>query len=559
MPSKPSRSSASVLGIQYGSSTRPSRRRSASISSGMRAVGADGGRAVADQRELGGGHGRACSPRRADHVQRSSVAVRSAIPDGPALPPHVRDRRPARRRSRPRRASSATRSRRSPSTSRCWRPTSARCCWRAARWRRPRRARGCSSTPSRSCCGSTPRAPTSRGWRPARRSGCGSARRRWRPAFAAELVAPALAVTVRVGARDEIARAVATGELDAGFVDGVAAAGDPLRLPETGAARGRRSRGAARGRRRRSTTRSLGRAVAARGPRRRALDRRARRSARRWPSSPRSPAPTASAPRCTYDGADVAGCSRWSPPATGSRCCPSAALDGVAALPLVAAARSSIAPNGSDVGITPPLLGVLAQSKRRPSATRVFRHGRHRRSRRALAPRARLPAAGDRARRRERGDGRRPRRHRPRDRRSPRRLGQARSTATSAGSRSRSCSRSLSFVGHAILFRAVSVDGGGTARIGFAPAPRSRSPATPRRACSRRAGAGGIALTAWALKKSGMEARDVAARMTTFMVLLYAVYMGALRDRRPRPLQRRDPGRRLVRDDDRARDLRRAP
>ena len=35
-PSKPLRSSASVLGIQYGSSTSPSRRRSASISSGMR-------------------------------------------------------------------------------------------------------------------------------------------------------------------------------------------------------------------------------------------------------------------------------------------------------------------------------------------------------------------------------------------------------------------------------------------------------------------------------------------------------------------------------------------
>src|SRR5262249_25920468 len=54
-------------------------------------------------------------------------------------------------------------------------------------------------------------------------------------AFAASLVAPALAVTVRVGARDEIARAVAVGELDTGVVDGVAAPGDPLRLPETGA------------------------------------------------------------------------------------------------------------------------------------------------------------------------------------------------------------------------------------------------------------------------------------------------------------------------------------
>ena len=36
MPSKPSRSVACVLGIQYGSRTRPSRRRSASISSGIR-------------------------------------------------------------------------------------------------------------------------------------------------------------------------------------------------------------------------------------------------------------------------------------------------------------------------------------------------------------------------------------------------------------------------------------------------------------------------------------------------------------------------------------------
>ncbi len=54
-------------------------------------------------------------------------------------------------------------------------------------------------------------------------------------ALAAELVRPALSVTVRVGARDEIARAVAVGELDTGVVDGVAAPSDPLRLPETGA------------------------------------------------------------------------------------------------------------------------------------------------------------------------------------------------------------------------------------------------------------------------------------------------------------------------------------
>jgi uncharacterized protein (TIRG00374 family) len=38
------------------------------------------------------------------------------------------------------------------------------------------------------------------------------------------------------------------------------------------------------------------------------------------------------------------------------------------------------------------------------------------------------------------------------------------------------------------------------------------------------AGAGGVALTAWALRRSGLEARLVAARMVAFLVLLYSVY-----------------------------------
>jgi uncharacterized membrane protein YbhN (UPF0104 family) len=38
-------------------------------------------------------------------------------------------------------------------------------------------------------------------------------------------------------------------------------------------------------------------------------------------------------------------------------------------------------------------------------------------------------------------------------------------------------------------------------------------------------GAGGIALTAWALRRSGLETRTIGRRMTTFMVLLYAVFM----------------------------------
>jgi uncharacterized protein (TIRG00374 family) len=41
-------------------------------------------------------------------------------------------------------------------------------------------------------------------------------------------------------------------------------------------------------------------------------------------------------------------------------------------------------------------------------------------------------------------------------------------------------------------------------------------------------GAGGIALTYWALRRAGMQRRDAACRMVAFLVLLYAVYMTTL-------------------------------
>jgi uncharacterized protein (TIRG00374 family) len=41
-------------------------------------------------------------------------------------------------------------------------------------------------------------------------------------------------------------------------------------------------------------------------------------------------------------------------------------------------------------------------------------------------------------------------------------------------------------------------------------------------------GAGGVAVTAWSLRRSGMERREVATRMIAFLVLLYGVYMVAL-------------------------------
>ncbi|HYM46122.1 MAG TPA: flippase-like domain-containing protein [Solirubrobacteraceae bacterium] len=41
-------------------------------------------------------------------------------------------------------------------------------------------------------------------------------------------------------------------------------------------------------------------------------------------------------------------------------------------------------------------------------------------------------------------------------------------------------------------------------------------------------GAGGVAVTAWALRRSGMGRRDVATRMIAFLMLIYAVYMVAM-------------------------------
>src|SRR5205807_1272634 len=42
------------------------------------------------------------------------------------------------------------------------------------------------------------------------------------------------------------------------------------------------------------------------------------------------------------------------------------------------------------------------------------------------------------------------------------------------------------------------------------------------------AGAGGVALTVWALRASGLDPRTIARRMLSFELLLYAVYAGAL-------------------------------
>ena len=83
-----------------------------------------------------------------------------------------------------------------------------------------------------------------------------------------------------------------------------------------------------------------------------------------------------------------------------------------------------------------------------------------------------------------------------------------------------------SFLGYIALFRAVFVNR--TARIGWGASYEITMAGLAATRLFAAAGAGGIALTAWALRRSGMERRLVASRMVAFMVLLYGVYMGAL-------------------------------
>ncbi len=84
-----------------------------------------------------------------------------------------------------------------------------------------------------------------------------------------------------------------------------------------------------------------------------------------------------------------------------------------------------------------------------------------------------------------------------------------------------------SFGGYVVLFRAVFVRGRHSP-IGW---PESYQITMAGLAATRlfaAGGAGGIALTAWALRRSGMEPRLVACRMVAFTVLLYAIYACAV-------------------------------
>ncbi len=83
-----------------------------------------------------------------------------------------------------------------------------------------------------------------------------------------------------------------------------------------------------------------------------------------------------------------------------------------------------------------------------------------------------------------------------------------------------------SFAGYVVLFRAVFVgrDVHPPGPIGWRESYQITMAGLAATRLFATAGAGGIALTAWALRRSGMEPRLVACRMVAFMVLLYAVY-----------------------------------
>jgi uncharacterized membrane protein YbhN (UPF0104 family) len=83
-----------------------------------------------------------------------------------------------------------------------------------------------------------------------------------------------------------------------------------------------------------------------------------------------------------------------------------------------------------------------------------------------------------------------------------------------------------SFAGYVLLFRAVFVRG--QSRIGARESYEITMAGLAATRLFAAAGAGGVALTAWALRRSGMTPRLVACRMVAFMALLYVIYMGSL-------------------------------
>lgn len=81
----------------------------------------------------------------------------------------------------------------------------------------------------------------------------------------------------------------------------------------------------------------------------------------------------------------------------------------------------------------------------------------------------------------------------------------------------------LSFAGYVVLFQYVYVEGG--ARIGLRESYQITMASLAATRIFAAGGAGGIALTAWAMRRAGMARRSVAERTIVFLVLTYVVYV----------------------------------
>ncbi len=88
----------------------------------------------------------------------------------------------------------------------------------------------------------------------------------------------------------------------------------------------------------------------------------------------------------------------------------------------------------------------------------------------------------------------------------------------------------LSFGGYVVMFKAVYVhrDDPSARRIGFAESYQITMAGLAATRLLAAGGAGGLALTAWALRRAGMPARVVADRTIAFLVLTYLVYVLAV-------------------------------
>lgn len=80
------------------------------------------------------------------------------------------------------------------------------------------------------------------------------------------------------------------------------------------------------------------------------------------------------------------------------------------------------------------------------------------------------------------------------------------------------------FVGYVALFKAVF----STVRLAWRESYQITMAALAASRLFSAGGAGGVILQAWALRRAGMQARDVADRTVTFIVLTYLVYTGAI-------------------------------